>query len=264
MIVNRQIDNKPNHATELELACIKTWIHEENSQVDDESDLSDRVIAIQAVNHSGGEETDVKDILQPPSGGAAGNETIDTEASEDGNEVEETDLPPKFYCPEGDGKKQSKKGNGGTIPKITEQASHSNQSTPKTARKQTLMQDNILEQFISEVEDMSQGINRAIVAWDKNKSVRQGKKTTANLEMMRAGITDKLLDVNETWAEMANNGNGNKTTRSALSRAVRGATKKTDWAIHLIDEFLIDKLAWRGQTTPVVQQPVGWQERGGD
>ena len=66
LIVNRQIDNKPNHATELELACIKTWIHEENSQVDDESDLSDGVIAIRAVTHSGGEETDIKDIQQQP------------------------------------------------------------------------------------------------------------------------------------------------------------------------------------------------------
>ena len=81
--------------------------------------------------------------------------------------------------------------------------------------------------------------------------------------MMRAGIMEKLFDVNETWTEMANNGDGNKTTRSALSRAVRGATKTTDWAIHQIDEFLIDELAWRGQTTPIVQQPVGWQERGG-
>ena len=226
MIVNRQIDSELNHATELELACINTWIHEENSQVNDGSDLSDGVIEIRAVNHSGGEETDVKDIPQPPSRGAAGNKTIDSEASEDGDEVEEPSPTPKSGCPEGDGKRQGKKGNGGTIPKITEQASHSNQSTPKTARKQTLMQDNLLGQFISEVEDMSQDINRAIMAWDKNKSARQGKKTTANLEMMRAGITDKLLDVNETWAEMANNGNGNKTTRSALSRAVRGATNQ--------------------------------------
>ena len=88
------------------------------------------------MNHSGGEETDVKDVPRPPSGGAAGNDTIDTEASEDGDEVEETSLPPKLGPPEDDGKKQGKKGNSGTLPKITEQASHSNQSTPKTARKQ--------------------------------------------------------------------------------------------------------------------------------
>ena len=90
MIVNRQIDSELNHATKLELACINTWIHEENSQVNVASELSDDgVIEIRAVNHSGGEETDVKDILQLPNNSAAGNKTINSEASEDENETEE-------------------------------------------------------------------------------------------------------------------------------------------------------------------------------
>ena len=64
-----------------------------------------------------------------------------------------------------------------------------------------------------------------------------GKKTAANLEIMRNDIQDKLSDINETWADMKNNYDGNKTTRSALSRAVRGVAKTTEWAFHQIDKF---------------------------
>ena len=72
-----------------------------------------------------------------------------------------------------------------------------------------------------------------------------GEKTTANLKIMRADIIEKLRDVNETWSDMANTNNGNKITRSALSRAVRGAAKKKDHSMRLIDEFIADKVAWQ-------------------
>ena len=84
---NCHTSDNTNHVTELELACIRTWIHEENSLAANESNLSDVTVRIKGVQHSGGEESEIKDgtlnVKQQPSGGAAENPTNDTEASGD-------------------------------------------------------------------------------------------------------------------------------------------------------------------------------------
>ena len=95
------------------------------------------------MEHSGGKETETKDVPRPGSG-AKVNNTVDTDASGDEDDEEETNSPLRLGHQDDDEKKQGRKKNGGTLPKTTEQASHSNQSTPKTARKQTLMQDSLL------------------------------------------------------------------------------------------------------------------------
>ena len=140
-------------------------------------------------------------------------------------------------------KKTSKKGNCGAIPKTTKKSSNLNQSTPKTVRKGTLIQDKLLQQFISEAENMTQRVNRAITTWERNGRASLGKKTASNLEIIR-NIQGKLSDINETWAYMPNNGEGNQTTRSVLSRVVRSVAKTTDWAFHQIDKF---QQEWRAQ-----------------
>ena len=87
---------------------------------------------------------------------------------------------------------------------------------------------------------MSQRVDKVIAAWEGNGSASLGKKTATNLEIMRDDIQEKLSDINETWADMKNNDDGNKTTRSVLSRAVRGLAKTTDWAFHQIDQFQLE------------------------
>ena len=52
-----------------------------------------------------------------------------------------------------------------------------------------------------------------------------------------AHCEDKLNDINDTWQEMEGNKDGNKTTRSALSRAVRGVARTTTSAFRQIEEF---------------------------
>ena len=58
-----------------------------------------------------------------------------------------------------------------------------------------------------------------------------------SLERMRGDLQDRLRDVNETWEEMENDNDGNKTSRSALPRAVRQAAKSTRSAFDQIDAF---------------------------
>ena len=82
-------------------------------------------------------------------------------------------------------------------------------------------------------------MNRTITAWEtsSNGSISLGKKTSANLELLREDLQDKLNDVNETWQEMEGNNDGNKTTRSALSRAVRRVARSTTSAFCQIEEL---------------------------
>ena len=58
-----------------------------------------------------------------------------------------------------------------------------------------------------------------------------------SLERMCGDLQDRLRDVNETWEEMENDNDGNKKSRSALSRAVRQAAKSTKSAFDQIDTF---------------------------
>ena len=238
------------------------WIHEENSLTADKSNLSDVTVRIRGVLHLGGKEWEIKDgnlnVQQQRSGGATENATNDNEASGDNPQSEEID-PSKIKWPDGDKKKPSKKGNGGAIPTTNKKTSNLNQSTPKTAQKGTLIQDRILVQFISEAKNMSQAIDRAIATLEKKKSVSMGKKTTANMKIMQTDILDKLYDINETWVDMENNGDGNQTTRSVLSRAVRSVAMTTNWAIRQNDEFQQEELTWRAKNRPE-QKPMDWDK----
>ena len=74
---------------------------------------------------------------------------------------------------------------------------------------------------------MSHKVDRAITTWEASGSASLGKKTALNLELMREVIQDRLNDINETWEDMKNNDDCNKTTRCALSRAVRGVARTT-------------------------------------
>ena len=262
---NRHTVTEPTRTTKLELASIKTWIHDENSQSTDESDPSEGVIAIRKVEHSDveDEESDVNEENLPakqPSGGTDETENIDTDTSADGSEAVKNELiKAAMDLPNGDDKTHVKRGCG-TKPKIAKGASHSNLSTPKTARKQTLLAAGMLEQFVGEVEKLSQGIGNAIAAWEKNKNVKTGKKTTEKLVMMREDITDKLSDVMNTWDDVESSGEGNKQTRDVLARGVRGAAKNTKRALHQIDEFIQEEHAWASQFD-LEQQPA-WIEAG--
>ena len=68
-------------------------------------------------------------------------------------------------------------------------------------------------------------VDQTITEWkaSNNDGIHLGKKTSASLELLREALTDKINDVNETWADMAGNYTGNKITQNTLSRAVQGA-----------------------------------------
>ena len=95
----------------------------------------------------------------------------ETDTSNEGVQSEEVDLPKFNPGPThvDQDKKTNKRGNGGAIPKIAKKptpapksAPNSNHSTPKTARKGTLIQDNLLEKFVDEAIDLSQRVDRTI------------------------------------------------------------------------------------------------------
>ena len=81
-----------------------------------------------------------------------------------------------------------------------------------------------------------------ITEWkaSNNNGVHLGKKTSASLELLREALTDKINDVNETWADMAGNYTGNKITQNALSRAVQSAGRLTASSIRQIEDFQSD------------------------
>ena len=70
-----------------------------------------------------------------------------------------------------------------------------------------------------------------------------------------AHCEDKLNDINDTWQEMEGNKDGNKTTRSALSRAVRGVARTTTSAFRQIEEF---QLEW--QAVDRGKMPTEWKK----
>ena len=140
--------------------------------------------------------------------------------------------------------KMGKKTDGGAIPKatkkqtITKSAANSNQSTPKTSRKATPMQEDLLKKFLDETTNLSRKIDKTIDIWEtSNGKASIGKKTAANLERLREILEDRLKDVNDTWKEMEDNNDGNKSTRSTQARAVRQAVKITSFAMCHIDTF---------------------------
>ena len=203
------------------------------------------IVKVRGVQHSDGEGTEPKDgninTQQQPSGGAVEQATNDTEASSDEPQTEETD-PSKLKWEMIGDNKDKKPNKKVAAPFPRPQKSHRTRISlrPKLPEKGTLIQDKLLEQFISEAKNMSQRVDKVIAAWEGNGSASLGKKTATNLEIMQDDIQEKLSDINETWADMKNNDDGNKTTRSVLSRAVRGVAKTTDWAFHQIDQFQLE------------------------
>ena len=105
-------------------------------------------------------------------------------------------------------------------------------------------------------------MNRTITAWEtsSNGSISLGKKTSANLELLREDLQDKLNDVNETWQEMEGNNDGNKTTRNALSRAVRSVARSTTSAFRQIEEF---RLEWQTNADHE-KRPTEWKRPKGN
>ena len=87
-------------------------------------------------------------------------------------------------------------------------------------------------------------------------SASLGKKTAANLELMRKDIQNRLNDINESLEDMKNNNDGNKTTIGALSRAVRGVARTTGWAFHQIEKF---QQEWQ-EKSDCERKPVEWKK----
>jgi hypothetical protein len=102
----------------------------------------------------------------------------------------------------------------------------------------------LLKEFVDEAKDLSKKVDRTITEWKDgdNDWVQLGKKTSANLELLREALMDKINDVNETWADMAANDVGNNVTQKTLSRAVQGACRSTTSTLRQIEEFQQD---WR-------------------
>lgn len=260
---------KIHHATKLELACIRTWIHEESPRkyhiashlhTTNKLDLNDVVVKVRGGNPN---------ISQQPSK-AAENVINDSETSQDESKSEEISEPKNDWPLENNGKKLNKKTLGTTVPKHPKKQSNSNQSTPKATRKRN-ENDRILsflEEFVKEINIMSQGVNEATSTWEKNKSTSLGKKTITNLEILRTDMTEKMADINETWDDVDHNSEGSdatkgalsETTKSALSQAVRGAKKTTNQAIHQIEEFLQEGGGQR--TTPIKNLWIGIEPGG--
>ena len=239
-------EHKPSHATRLELANIEAWLNEEGLRTPVDPHLHDKMVKVRICKHSG-DEIDPEKTTKPqePSGGSA-DQSHEDEVSSDETQTEELKLPKLDLVTthvEKD-KKVNKKTGAGTIPKtakkqpVAKSAPNSNQSTPTTSRRATLMQDDILKKFLDETTNLSQKIDRTIEAWEASDGrASLGKRTAASLERMRGDLRDRLQDVHETWEEMENNNDGNKTTRCALSRAVRQAAKSTSSAFDQIDAF---------------------------
>ena len=179
-------------------------------QASNDSDLDNVTVKVRVVQHSEEEEVEPEEATTPqkPSGCTANQSTHEDEVSSDETQTEELDLPKSdsgVAYVEKD-KKPNKKNCNGAIPKTTKKsvpapksAPNSNQSTPKTARKGTLIQDNLLVQFVNEATDLSHRVDRTITAWearDGRASLR--KKTATSLERMRGDLQDRLNDVNET------------------------------------------------------------------
>ena len=104
------------------------------------------------------------------------------------------------------------------------------------------IQDALLKEFVDEAKDLSKNVEQTITKWKvSNKDgIHLGKNTSASLELLREALTDKIKDVNETWADLAGIYTGNKITQNALSRAVQGAGRLAASSIRQIEEFQSD------------------------
>ena len=120
------------------------------------------------------EEPEEAVAQQEPSSGTANQSTNETDTSNEGVQLEELDLPKFDPGPThvDQDKKTNKRGNGGTILKVVKKpvpapksAPNSNHSTPKTARKGTLIQDDLLKKFVDKAIDLSKRVDQTIMAW---------------------------------------------------------------------------------------------------
>ena len=203
------------------------------------------------VKHSG-DETE-KNPAQQESSGDPTYQSDEDKVSSEGTRIDEADLPratielPKLELVAANLEKDTKIGkktDSGAIPKatkkqtVTKSAANSNQSTPKTSRKATPMQEDLLKKFLDETTNLSRKIDKTIDIWEtSNGKASIGKKTAANLERLREILEDRLKDVNDTWKEMEDNNDGNKNSKSTQARAVRQAAKITQFALDQIDAF---------------------------
>ena len=94
---------------------------------------------------------------------------------------------------------------------------------------------------------MTQEISKAISTRCEDKSVDGGRKTVAALEIMRTDILEKMTDINETWADVKNNGESSQATKIVLSHAGKASARSTKRAIRQLDEFKKEELAWQKQ-----------------
>ena len=137
---------------------------------------------------------------------AANQSADETETSNDEIQTAEINLPKlnSGMAHVNQDKKPNEKGSNGAISKTTKKptpapkkAPNSNQSTPKTARKGTLIQNDLLNKFVNEAIDLEQRVDRKITAWKTSGkgSISLRKKTAANLECLREDLQDKLNDM---------------------------------------------------------------------
>ena len=206
--------HKPSRATRLELANIQAWLHEEGLRTPVDPHLHDATVEVRVCKHSG-DEVDPEKTTKPqePSGGSA-DQSHEDEVSSDETQTEELKLPKLNLVTthvEKD-RKVNKKTGAGAIPKtvkkqpMAKSAPNSNQSTPTTSRRATLMQDDILKKFLDETTNLSQKIDRTIEAWEASDGrASLGKRTAASLERMRGDLTplgiNTTPDPKPTWTD---------------------------------------------------------------
>ena len=108
------------------------------------------------------------------------------------------------------------------------------------------MQEDLLKKFLEETTNLSRKVDKAIDAWENsNGKANIGKKTAANLERLREILRDRLMDINDTWKEMEDSNDGNKSLQSTQARAVKQAAKQTQFAFEQIDTF---QREWQEET----------------
>ena len=258
---------RTNHTKELEIANIETWLHEDNLRTPTDPKTRNDTVKVRICKHSGDEKE--KKPTQQESSGNTTNQSEDETSSEEAR-IDEADLPratieiPKLEVAIANIEKDKtagKKANGGAIPKTTKKqataksAANSNQSTPTTSRKATPMQEDLLKKFLEETTNLSRKVDKTIDTWDNsNGKANIGKKTAATLERLREILRDRLMDVNDTWKEMEDSSNGNRSLQSTQARAVKQAAKQTQFAFEQIDAF---QREWQEETeTCYEKRPV--------
>ena len=149
-------------------SSIETWLHEENLRIPADSNPHNDTVEVRVVKHSG-DETEKKPTQQESSGDAT-DQSDEDEVSSEETRIDEADLPratielPKLELVVANLEKDTKAGkktDGGAVPKATKKqtiaklAANSNQSTPRTSRKATPMQEDLLKKFLEEKTNLS-------------------------------------------------------------------------------------------------------------